>query len=93
MRVFWQIRRGRQRPSVSSHEANALNAARFFSFLAAWSRHCLACASLVAARTDRNFASERRQAAGIIGKGWREAFEAIKGHERFLADLKTHCSS
>jgi hypothetical protein len=45
------------------------------------------------ARTDRNFATERRQAAGIIGKGWREAFEAIKGHERFLADLKTHCGS
>lgn len=45
------------------------------------------------ARTDRNFATERRQAAGIIGKGWREANSAISGHERFLADLKTHCSS
>lgn len=45
------------------------------------------------ARTDRNFATERRQAAGIIGKGWREANSAIAGHERFLADLKTHCSS
>jgi hypothetical protein len=45
------------------------------------------------ARTDRNFASERRQAAGIIGKGWREAAGAIQGHERFLADLKTHCAS
>lgn len=45
------------------------------------------------ARTDRNFATERRQAAGIIGKGWREAFSAIQGHERFLADLKTHCAS
>jgi hypothetical protein len=45
------------------------------------------------ARTDRNFATERRQAAGIIGKGWREAASAIQGHERFLADIKTHCSS
>ena len=45
------------------------------------------------ARTDRNFATERRQAAGIIGKGWREAAGAIQGHERFLADLKTHCAA
>ncbi len=44
------------------------------------------------ARTDRKFATERREAAGIIGKGWREAASAIAGHERFLADLKTHCN-
>ncbi len=45
------------------------------------------------AKTDRKFATERREAAAIIGKGWREAASAIAGHERFLADLKTHCSS
>jgi len=43
------------------------------------------------AATDRRFAGERRNAAGIIGKGWREAFEDIKGHEKFLADLRSNC--
>ena len=43
------------------------------------------------ANTDRRFAGERRQAAGIIGKGWREAAEAIRGHEKFLADLREKC--
>ena len=43
------------------------------------------------AATDRRFAGERRQAAGIIAKGWREAEAAIRGHEKFLADLRAHC--
>jgi hypothetical protein len=44
------------------------------------------------ARTDRKFASERREAAAVIARGWREAHNAIEGHERFLGELKTHCS-
>lgn len=43
------------------------------------------------AKTDRAFATERRQAAAVIGKGWREAAQAIASHERFLGDLKTNC--
>jgi hypothetical protein len=43
------------------------------------------------ARSDRRFAGERRDAARIIGKGWAEAVEAIKGHEKFLANLREHC--
>ena len=43
------------------------------------------------AKTDRRFASERRIAAGQIGKGWREAQSAIAGHEKFLADLNANC--
>lgn len=45
------------------------------------------------ARTDRKFATERREAATIIARGWREAAQGIAGHERHLADLKTHCGS
>jgi hypothetical protein len=44
------------------------------------------------ARTDRNFAKERREAARIINKGWTEAFNAIQGHEKFLRDLREHCN-
>ena len=43
------------------------------------------------AKTDRRFAGERRNAAGQIGKGWREAQAAIAGHEKFLADLNANC--
>jgi hypothetical protein len=43
------------------------------------------------ATTDTRFANERRQASNIINKGWREAFEAIKGHEKFLGELRGHC--
>jgi hypothetical protein len=43
------------------------------------------------AKSDRRFARERREAAGIIGKGWREAQSAIAGHERYLADLRAQC--
>lgn len=43
------------------------------------------------ANTDRRFAKERREAAVIIARGWREAESAIRGHEKFLADLRSHC--
>ena len=43
------------------------------------------------ARTDRKFATERREAAAIVNRGRTEAASAIGGHERFLNDLKTHC--
>jgi hypothetical protein len=44
------------------------------------------------ARTDREFARERRNAAGIIARGWARAAEAIRGHERHLAELRQHCA-
>jgi hypothetical protein len=43
------------------------------------------------AANDRKFANERREAARIIRKGWNEAEAAIKGHEKFLANLREHC--
>lgn len=43
------------------------------------------------ARTDREFARERRNAAGIIARGWAQAAEAIRGHEQHLANLRRHC--
>jgi hypothetical protein len=43
------------------------------------------------AATDTRFANERRQASNMINKGWKEAFEAIKGHEKFLGELRGYC--
>ncbi len=43
------------------------------------------------ARTDRDFARERRNAAAIIAKGWGQAAQAISNHERQLAELKSAC--
>lgn len=45
------------------------------------------------ARTDRDFARERREAARVIGKGWAQALEAIRGHEKYLGELRTSCAA
>jgi hypothetical protein len=67
----------REHAGRNSQKANAFNA------FATWLES--------EAATDRRFANERRNAAGIIGKGWREAENAIRGHEKFLADLRSNC--
>ena len=43
------------------------------------------------AKTDRMFAKERKNAAGIIGKGWAQAESAIEGHKKFLSTLRDRC--
>lgn len=43
------------------------------------------------ARTDRDFARERREALRVINRQWNQAQAAIAGHERQLADLRSFC--
>jgi hypothetical protein len=45
------------------------------------------------ARTDRAFASERREALRVINRQWNQAANAIAGHERQLADMRSFCGS
>jgi hypothetical protein len=43
------------------------------------------------ARTDREFARERREAIRVINRGWTQANNAIAGHESKLAEIKSNC--
>jgi hypothetical protein len=45
------------------------------------------------ARTDREFARERREAIRVINRGWTQAANAIAGHEAKLTELRSNCGS
>jgi hypothetical protein len=69
----------------AADKASDANKKRTFSAFATWLES--------EARTDRDFARERREAAKTIGKGWAQALEAIRGHEKYLGELRTSCAS